>query len=154
MQLQFNELIENLATSLGIVGLVVNGGATALEIDGMAVTIAYDDAENGVVLGGAIGDPPPGGAAEFSELSLRANSELLTTGRGGVAQNDETGAYTFIRRLQLDGLDVAALGEALQDFVNRLELWRKMLVAFVPASEAAKELQDGDRPLETGFMRV
>jgi len=154
VQLQFNELIENLAASLGIDGLVIDGGATALEIDGMAVTIAYDDAESGVVLGGAIGDPPPEGAAEFSELALRANSELLTTGKGGIAQNDETGAYTFIRRLQLDRLDVAAFGEALQDFANRLELLRKMLAAFVPAAEAAKELQDGGQPMETGFMRV
>jgi hypothetical protein len=29
-----------------------------------------------------------------------------------------------------------------------------MLAAFVPAAEAAKELQDGGQPMETGFMRV
>ena len=41
--MEFNELIEGFAASLGIEGVEIDGGAAAFEIDGMRVNIFHDD---------------------------------------------------------------------------------------------------------------
>ena len=56
--MEYNELIEKFAASLGLDGVEIEGGAAAFDIDGMRVNV-FNDAEAGTVMVyGEIGQPP------------------------------------------------------------------------------------------------
>ena len=159
--MEYNELVEAFAKSLGIEGLEIVDGAAALEIDGMIVMLSHDDAggtrsstsamNDALVISGKIGAKLADGSEAFAELALKANAGLEAHGEGAIALGGD--AYTLIQRIPLATLDVAALGEVLGGFVDRLELWSRMLAEFRPA---AATQQEGISPsaIGNGFMQV
>ena len=79
--MEFNELVESFAVSLGIEGVEIDGGAAAFEIDGMKVDVFHDEAANTVMVYGEIGQPPSEDDRSFGPAMLKANH--LFGGTGG-----------------------------------------------------------------------
>ena len=79
--MEFGELIEGFAASLGIEGVQIEGGAAAFEIDGMKVSVFRDEAAGAVMVYGEIGRPPSEDDRSFGPAMLKANH--LFGGTGG-----------------------------------------------------------------------
>jgi len=84
--MDYNELIEAFAASLGIEGAQTEGGAAAFDIDGMKVSIFHDDAADTVMIYGEIGQPPSDDDRSFGPAMLKANH--LFGGTGGTRRRD------------------------------------------------------------------
>ena len=147
--MEFNELISDFATRHGIEGLSAEDGVTALDIDGIVITLAADG--DALVVAAEIGEPPAEGRAEFADTLLEANQGANTI----LAKNHETGRYILVRRLAFVSLDSATFDASLEEFVNQAEIWRKFLADFRPFAKAADEMK-GEVPVfgAGGFMQV
>ena len=146
---EFNDLLADFAKRHNIENLVAEDSSAALDIDGIVTTLVN---ANGIVaIAADIGEPPAEGAAAFADLLLEANLESSAF----FAKSRESGAYMLMRRLPLAGLDGDAFDLELEDFVNRVETWRRLLKDYRPAAKAASE-QESELPSfgATGFMQV
>ena len=103
--MEYNELIESFAASLGIEGVQTEGGAAAFEIDGMKVDIFHDDAADTVMIYGEIGQPPSDDDRSFGPAMLKANHLFGGTGGATLCQNPETGEYAIFQAFPLSGLN-------------------------------------------------
>ena len=137
LHMDYEELIKGFAERFGIADLTSEDGVASVDVDGMDILMAADDPGRAIVLAGSIGEPPPENAASFATLLLQANRDLLAVGGCGFAQNRDTGAYVLLRRLARESLDLDAFCAALDDFVNKLETWTRLLADFRPAAGAA-----------------
>ena len=147
--MEFNDLISDFAKRHNVDNLVAEDSSAALDIDGIVTTIVN---ANGVVaISAEIGEPPAEGAANFADLLLEANLET----QASFAKSRETGAYMLMRRLPLAGLDGDSFDFELEDFVNRVETWRRLLKDYRPAAEAVSG-QEAELPSfgANGFMQV
>ena len=147
--MEFCEIIANFAKRHRVEGLTVENGATALDIDGIAVTLV--ETANCLVASAEIGEPPAEGRADFADILLKANLESAAF----FAQTPETGIYVLVRRLPLAGLDLDAFDVALEALVNAAETWRRLLADFHPAAaQAAVEEESAPAFGAGGFMQV
>ena len=158
--MEFNELVESFAASLGVEGVEIEGGAAAFEIDGMKVNI-FNDAEAGTVMVyGEIGQPASDDDRSFGPAMLKANHLFGGTGGATLCQNPETGEYAIFQAFPLAGLDAESLTEHVARIANQTEHWRNILNAFQVAERekgaaAAEEvLLDAIHGGTGGFMRV
>jgi len=158
--MEFNELVESFATSLGVEGVEIEGGAAAFEIDGMKVNI-FNDAEAGTVMVyGEIGQPASDDDRSFGPAMLKANHLFGGTGGATLCQNPETGEYAIFQAFPLSGLNAESLAEQVARIVDKTEHWRNILNAFQTAERekgaaAAEEvLLDAIHGGTGGFMRV
>ena len=88
--MEYNELIESFAASLGLEGVETEGGAAAFEIDGMKVDIFHDDAADTVMIYGEIGQPPSDDDRSFGPFPLSGlNAESLTEHVARIADKTE-----------------------------------------------------------------
>ena len=141
--MDFNELIESFAASLGIEGIEIDGGAAAFEIDGMKVNIFNDAERNTVMIYGEIGQPPTEDDRSFGPAMLKANHLFGGTGGATLCQNPETGEYAIFQAIPLVNLDAESLAAEVARIVEKTEYWRGILNAFQVAErekgEAAAE---------------
>ena len=158
--MEFNELIESFAASLGVEGVEIDGGAASFEIDGMKVNI-FNDAEADVVMVyGEIGQPPSEDDRSFGPAMLKANHLFGGTGGATLCQDPETGAYAIFQAFPLAGLDAESLSAQVARIADKTEYWRKVLDAFQTAerergqSAAAEVLVDAIHGGTGGFIRV
>jgi hypothetical protein len=158
--MEFNELVESFAASLGVEGVEIEGGAAAFEIDGMKVNI-FNDAEAGTVMVyGEIGQPASDDDRSFGPAMLKANHLFGGTGGATLCQNPETGEYAIFQAFPLSGLNAESLAEQVARIVDKTEHWRNILNAFQTAERekgaaAAEEvLLDAIHGGTGGFMRV
>ena len=158
--MEYNELIQSFAASLGVQGVEIDGGATAFEIDGMKVNI-FNDAEAGTVMVyGEIGQPPSEDDRSFGPAMLKANHLFGGTGGATLCQNPETGEYAIFQAFPLSGMDATSLAEQVSRIVDKTEHWRNILNAFQVAErekgEAAAEevLLDAIHGGRGGFIQV
>jgi hypothetical protein len=158
--MEFNELVESFATSLGVEGVEIEGGACAFEIDGMKVNVFNDEAAGTVMVYGEIGQPPSEDDRSFGPAMLKANHLFGGTGGATLCQNPETGEYAIFQAFPLAGLDAESLTEHVARIANQTEHWRNILNAFQVAERekgaaAAEEvLLDAIHGGTGGFMRV
>ena len=147
--MDFTELVADFAERHAIAGLAAEDGATALDIDGIVVTlVASDDA---VSISADIGLPPVEGRAAFAELLLEANLQS----EAFFAKTPETENYVVVRRLALPSLDGDAFDAAIETLVNQAETWRRLLADFRPAAKAAAKEEDSAPSFGTGgFVQV
>lgn len=140
--MDYAELVSAFAERHAIAGCDAGGGkAVTLQVDDMAVTLLHDEAEARLLICGEIGEPPADGAAEFAAAMLKANFSVPDA---IFAQNPETDVYALISPKPLAAMDVDALDAAFEAFVNRMEMWRKMLADFrVAAAERPDAAADG-----------
>ena len=141
--------VSEFAKRHGIADLAAENNATALDIDGIVITlVAADDA---LSVSAEIGEPPSEGRADFAELMLEANLQS----EAFFAKAPEGGAYVLVRCLPLPTLDDDAFDAALEALVNLAETWRRLLADFRPVAKAAAE-QDEETPHfgANGFVQV
>ena len=147
--MEFQQLISDFAERHGVANLTAEDSATALDIDGIVVTlVAVGDV---LSISADIGEPPSDGRAEFDELMLEANLQSDVF----FAKEPEHGAYILVRRLALPVLEASAFDAALESFVNLAETWRRLLADFRPVAKAAAE-RGGEAPHfgANGFVQV
>ena len=158
--MEFNELVESFATSLGVEGVEIEGGACAFEIDGMKVNVFNDEAAGTVMVYGEIGQPPSEDDRSFGPAMLKANHLFGGTGGATLCQDPETGAYAIFQAFPLDGMDAETLAAQVARIVDKTEHWRGILNAFQVAeqekdSAAAEEvLVDAIHGGRGGFIQV
>ena len=155
--MDFTELAKAFAERHAIADLSVEDGVTALEIDGMAISLA--ESGDGVVASAGIGTPPSEKPETFAHLLLEANMEAVVAGGHVFARNPESGAYILTCRLVERCGDLDAFDAALASFVSKLELWRRLLADFRPAAHeaaTASAAAEGEtmNALRSGFLRV
>ena len=158
--MEFNELVESFAASLGVEGVEIEGGAAAFEIDGMKVNI-FNDAEAGTVMVyGEIGQPPSEDDRSFGPAMLKANHLFSGTGGATLCQDPETGAYAIFQAFALANMDSESLAAEVARIVDKTEHWRNILNAFQVAERekgaaAAEEvLLDAIHGGRGGFIQV
>ena len=158
--MEFNELIQAFAASLGVAGVEIEGGAAAFEVDGMKVNIFHEEPAGMVMVYGEIGEPPSEDDRSFGPAMLKANHPFGGTGGATLCQDPETGAYAICQAFPLAGLDAESLAAQVARIVDKTEHWRNILNAFQVAerekgSAAAEEvLLDAIHGGTGGFMRV
>ena len=128
--MDYNELIESFAASLGIEGVQIEGGASAFEIDGMKVDIFHDDAADTMMIYGEIGQPPSDDDRSFGSAMLKANHLFGGTGGATFCQDPETGEYAIFQAFPLSGLNAESLAEHVARIADKTEHWRNVLNAF------------------------
>ena len=131
--MEFNELVESFAASLGVEGVEIDGGAAAFEIDGMKVDVFHDEAVNTVMVYGEIGQPPSGDDRSFGPAMLKANHLFGGTGGATLCQDPETGAYGVFQAFDLEKIDLEAFSANVARIADKTEYWRKVLDAFQTA---------------------
>ncbi len=158
--MQFQELIEEFAASLGLGALEIEGGASAVEIDGMRVNIFHNDVADTVIIYGEIGQPPSDDDRTFGSAMLKANHLFGGTGGATLCQDAETGEYAIFQAFPLAGLDAGSLAAQVARIVDKTEHWRNILNAFQTAERekgvaAAEEvLLDAIHGGTGGFIQV
>ena len=158
--MEFNELIQAFAASLGVAGVEIEGGAAAFEVDGMKVNFFHEEPAGMVMVYGEIGEPPSEDDRSFGPAMLKANHLFGGTGGATLCQDPETGAYAIFQAFPLAGLDAESLAAQVARIVDKTEHWRNILNAFQVAerekgSAAAEEvLLDAIHGGTGGFMRV
>lgn len=147
--MDFSELISDFATRHHVADLTAEDGAVAIEVDGIAILLA---AANDLLVTAEIGEPPPEGAAIFSDLLLESNLEMDAF----FAKSKENGRYVLAMRLPFVGLDSESFDVALEAFVNRAEMWRRLLADYRPAAEAAAAAKEKEAPVISSgaFLQV
>ena len=147
--MDFQQLVSDFAGRHGIADLAARDDAAALDIDGIAITLAASG--DTLLVSANIGEPPSCGRAEFAGLMLETNlrSEAF------FAKEPESGSYMLVRRLALPALEAEDFDAALESLVNMAETWRRMLADFRPIAKAAAE-QDMEAPRfgAGGFVQV
>ena len=148
--MDYSELMNGLAASVGIEGMELKDGATALEIDGMTVGFIHDPASgdaayDGIMVAVEIGYPPPDANGPFGSIMLKANYLLEGTGGAVLCQNPDTDAYAIMRRYPLAAHDVASFSRALETLLSTAENWKEVLSGMREA-EDAKEERDAQEP--------
>jgi len=128
--MEFNELIQAFAASLGLEGVEIEGGAAAFEIDGMKVNIFNDAEADTVMVYGEIGQPPSEDDRSFGPAMLKANHLFGGTGGATLCQDPETGAYAIFQAFPISGLNAESLAEHVARLVDKTEHWRNILNAF------------------------
>lgn len=158
--MEFNELIQAFAASLGLDGVEIEGGAAAFEIDGMKVNIFNDAEADTVMVYGEIGQPPSEDDRSFGPAMLKANHLFGGTGGATLCQNPEMGEYAIFQAFPLSRLNAESLAEEVARIVDKTEHWRNILNAFQVAERekgaaAAEEvLLDAIHGGQSGFMQV
>ena len=143
--MEFNELIQAFAASLGLDGVEIEGGAAAFEIDGMKVDVFHDAEADTAMVYGEIGRPPSEDDRSFGAAMLKANHLFGGTGGATLCQDPETGEYAIFQAFPLAGLDAESLAAQVARIVDKTEHWRGILNAFQVAerkkgSAAAEEV--------------
>lgn len=158
--MDYNELIEAFAASLGLQGVETEGGACAFEIDGMPITVFRDEAADTVMVYGEIGQPPSDDDRSFGPAMLKANHLFGGTGGATLCQDPETGAYAVFQAFPLPGMDAESLAAEVARIADKTEHWRNVLNAFQVAERekgaaAAEEvLVDAIHGGLNGFLQV
>ena len=154
--MEMKELLDGLASSLGIDSLAIVGGEAAIDIDGMRVLIT-EAQEDALLVSGLIGEPPPEGCAEFCNLMLEANTGFFDAAACALARNPETGCYMLLKRLAKAPLDPESFAKELAAFADTLAEWRESLESFRPAAAAAAEMKRSESAIRfssDGFINA
>ncbi len=147
--MDFAELISDFAERHGIANLGAEDDASALDIDGIVVTLV--SVGDVLSISADIGEPPSEGRSEFAELMLDAN--MLSD--AFFAKDSERGVYILVRRLLLSMLDAESFDVALESLVNLAETWRRLLSDFRPVAKTVAERTESAPEFgATGFVQV
>ena len=147
--MDFAKLISEFAERHGIVDLVAEDNAAAIDIDGIVVTLVA--AGEALSVSAEIGEPPVEGRANFAELLLEANLQ----GDAFFAKEPGRNAYLLVRRLALPTLEVETFESALEALINLAETWRQILADYRPVAKAAAErVEEAPTFGANGFVQV
>ncbi len=144
------ELLNALNEKLGL-DLVYEGGATALEIDGIPVIL--QEAEDGIVLVHAdLGEIPVDRQDAIAAAAMEANYLYQGTGGATLAVDPADGHLHLQKYNWLDRTDADKALEALDRFAETATQWQALLTA--PLEDAPASQTDEELPLSNEFMRM
>lgn len=134
--MRLNELIGDLETRTGS-HFPVEDGLCAISIDDMPVTIQEIDEIGVISTYGEIGEPPPQGLEKLYEAMLSANYLFQATNGSTISLDPERNRFFLCRVDYSELLDGDKFCVMLEQFINTLETWRKILADYRPVSETA-----------------
>ena len=159
----FDELLKALGDQLGV-ELPQDDGTCALQVDGMDVYIHHLAPADLLLLDAEVGAPPPQGLDGLHQAMLNANYLHAGTGAAILSRKSDDGTYHLQQTDWLGRLDGESLADALERFIDTLEMWRRLLADYREhdsGDEAETPHPDTD-PLapadlgaySSGFLRV
>ena len=138
--MEMKDLLDGLASILGIDSLAVIDGEAAIDIDGMAVLMT-EPQRDVLLVSGLVGDPPPEGCEAFCNLMLDANAGFFDNAACALARNPESGSYMLMKRFDENSLGPETFAKELAAFADALAEWRDALESFRPVAAAAAEME-------------
>jgi len=151
--MEFEELIQQLGGRLGVELTVDAEHACRIGVDDMFVTIQSVEEAGVVSLYADVGEAPPQGLEELLSAMMNANYLFQGTSGATLSRNPEDGHFVICRYDSLAYLDIDGFTTRLEQFVNVLETWRKLLADYRPAEKpaAAASVPEEDAPGAPGF---
>ena len=152
------ELVEELERQTGG-NFEVNNGICALKIDDMSVSLQEIDEVGLISMYAEIGEPPPQHLENLYESMLMANHLFMATAGSTLSLDPETRRFYLCRVDASDSLSSERFCKMLEQFINTLEKWRKLVADFreeaasVPAEENISAFPDFGGAFG-GFMQV
>ena len=137
----FGELIEGLVKSLGV-ELTDEGGATAVEVDGVPVVLqrANDDL---LLVHADLGEIPPENRDRVLAAAMEANFLYQGTGGATLAVDSRNGHLHLQKYNWLDRLDAEKAMSGLTRFADTVKAWKGVASA-----------QRAETPPAVGSMQV
>ena len=139
----FDELLKALGDQLGI-ELTQDDGTCALQVDDMEVRIHHLAQADLLLLDAEVGAPPPQGLDGLHQTMLNANYLHAGTGAATLSRKSDDGTYHLQQADWLGRLDGASLADALERFIDTLEMWRRLLADY--REHTAHDDDDDDAP--------
>ncbi len=152
----FSQLLTSLGETLGL-ELVEEGGATALEIDGITIVL-QEASDDGILLTHAdLGEVPLDRREALAAAALEANYLYQGTGGSTLALDRITGHLHLQRYNWLDRTSPQEAIEALDHFAETATLWQTLLTS--PLREQTIDDGAGNAPandlaLSGNYMRM
>lgn len=160
--MDFDEIIEQFAAAAGLEGFRADDdGVYRLLIDGMPVSACPAD-DGHIALFAPVGEPPPDAVAGRERL-YRTLLESAHLGRGTASASFSIDAETgeiYLQRLEsAAGLDCEGFKLLLENFVDVLAEWRRIVADFRPIAAKVDEEAREDEKLSRnmgvdGFLQV
>ena len=153
--MEFRELIRGVGEKLGL-DMPLQGDVCVLTVDDMQITLQALEEVGQLSVYGEIGEPPPQGLEQLLSAMLNANHLFQGTAGSTISRDPETGRFFLCRYGPLSVLTVERLVEDLENFVNVLETWRKLLLDYRPSETMAEPVQTAGPPSlgGEGFLAV
>ena len=121
----FGELIDGLGKNLGI-ELADEGGATAVEVDGLSV-ILHAAGDDILFVHADLGEIAPEGREDVVAAALEANFLYQATGGATLAVNRQDGHLHIQKYNWIERLDAEKALKGLNNFADVALAWRKIL---------------------------
>lgn len=155
------ELIKGFGEKLGIEFNPDADGAIAFEVDGMSVAVNPLAQLDSIALTGDLGEPPPEQLENLYKAMLQAQYLFQDTFGATISLNPESNHFMLCKAMSCKVLDVDSFFAEVENFVNTLETWSKLVenyrgaVIAKGATDATEEAPAIAPGLGTnGFMAV
>lgn len=153
------DLIRHFGEKLGI-DLAFEDGSCAFEADGSLIAIHDLPEIDTIVISGDLGEPPPERLENLYKTLLEANYLFRETSGATISLDPDTGRFSLCRIFICSATDEVSFFDAIEKFVNGVELWSRLIrdfrAAAVEATDNEKESDTGSEVQLTssGFMSV
>lgn len=131
-----HELMAALGAKLGV-DLELEDGVCALEADGLRVVIHDLPALEAIALVGDAGEPPPGRLEGLYRALLESNHLFRDTAGATLSVDPATGRVSLCRMVLIRLLDAESFIAGVEQFVNTLEVWARIVREYRGAVESA-----------------
>ena len=146
----FGELIDGLGKNLGI-ELADEGGATAVEVDGIPVVLqrASDDL---LLVHADLGEVAPENRDRVFAAAMEANFLYQGTGGATLAVDSRDGHLHLQKYNWLDRIDMDKAMSGLTRFADTVKAWKRLVAETAAGAPAVADGQAA--PMPGGFMQV
>lgn len=151
----FGELIDGLGKSLGI-ELTDEGGATAVEIDGVTV-ILHAAGDDLLLIHADLGEIAPENRDRVLAAAMGANFLYQGTGGSTLAVDPQSGRLHIQKYNWLERLDSEKAVTNLTRFADTVKAWRGIVsetAADISSADISSSLADMPSGMYGGFMQV
>ena len=146
----FGELIDGLGKNLGI-ELTDEGGATAVEVDGIPVVLHAAD-DDLLLIHADLGEIPPESRDRVFAAAMEANFLYQGTGGATLAVDSRDGHLHLQKYNWLDRIDAEKAAADIARFAETVNVWKKLVAETATSAPAADEASSA--PMPGGFMQV
>lgn len=144
--MKLEELITEFAAATGMDNPTAVEGVWKFSADGHVFGVVAGDSGHEAWIFGELPAPAPARAEAFRKAALEANFFMRGTGGAVFSMNPESGAYTLMQSLPLDGTTPEAFFAAVERFVNTLATWKGISGATQEASPVDARPEAGAVP--------
>jgi len=154
--MDFNELIESFAASLGIEGLEIEGGATAFEADDTLVS--FREANGAVAIVARVCEMPEDAQGRIASLLLKANALMAAARSGAFVLDESLGEVSIACTVSPERLDVDGLSAKVEWLVDACHEWKGNIMAMAAVDDELERKRLEERALNPlfggNFIRV